>query len=372
MKKLALTILGALAIVGSGIAQNRSVEFQEGSFTEGVAKAKAANKLIFMDAYTTWCGPCKYMASKIFTQDKVADFFNTNFVNLKFDMEKGEGIELAKRFSVKAYPTFLVLDTAGNVVHRIVGSAEADEFIEKAKAALSPKTSLLGQKNEYDKGNREPEFVKSYLNTLKTAYMEEDAKQVATAYLRSIKESDRVKKENWPIYNDFINDPSSKEFMFILTNRIKFTDAIGDSAISAKIDAVFTEKAMTLLVNRKSAAYTKEEASKLRKLISASKPDNVEKFWAILNLADSKFAKNGAAIAAYVNGPLKNVKLTDEEAYDILYQIIPVVSDFSTKDDVMIVAAYIDARMASMKDEKVKEYFTKLKAKLTSKLSEQK
>jgi len=210
MRKLASALL-LLSVFTTGnlFAQNRSVNFEHITFAEGLAKAKAANKPIFFDGYTTWCGPCKYMANTVFTQDKVADFFNANFISVKFDMEQGEGLELAKKYEVKAYPTFLILDTAGNLIHRIVGGGEADEFMEKVKAGLNPATSLAGQKAKYQEGNREPEFVKGYLKTLQDAYMETEAQEIATTYIRSLKEKEKTSKENWPIYNDFINDASS-------------------------------------------------------------------------------------------------------------------------------------------------------------------
>ena len=62
--------------------------------SEALAKAKAENKLVFMDCYTSWCGPCKYMTETIFPQEKAGEFFNPKFVCVKFDMEKGEGKEL--------------------------------------------------------------------------------------------------------------------------------------------------------------------------------------------------------------------------------------------------------------------------------------
>ena len=57
-----------------------------------LAKAKKENKIVFVDAYTTWCGPCKWMAANIFPTKEVGDVFNASFVNAKIDMEKGEGI----------------------------------------------------------------------------------------------------------------------------------------------------------------------------------------------------------------------------------------------------------------------------------------
>lgn len=373
MKKLtSALLLLSVFLTGDLFAQNRSVNFEHITFAEGLAKAKAANKPIFFDGYTTWCGPCKYMANTVFTQDKVADFFNANFISVKFDMEKGEGLELAKKYDVKAYPTFLILDTAGNLVHRIVGGGEADEFMEKVKAGLSPATSLTGQKAKYQEGNREPEFVKGYLKTLQDAYMETEAQEIATTYISSLKEKEKTSKENWPIYNDFINDASSKEFLFILTNRIKFTDAVGDSAVSAKISSIFTEKAMSFLANRKGSVYSKEEANKLRNLINASKPANIQKLTTILDMADAKFAKNTSALAGIVNTSMTKVEYTDQECYSILSLIVPLVAENGAKNDKELVSAFIDSRIAVLKEPKAKPYFEKMKNKLTGTTEEAK
>ena len=72
-------------------AQNRSIVFREGNWEKILKQAKKEKKLIFVDCYTSWCGPCKMLAKNVFTQDKVADFYNTEFVCVKMDMEKGEG-----------------------------------------------------------------------------------------------------------------------------------------------------------------------------------------------------------------------------------------------------------------------------------------
>lgn len=365
MKKLASALLLLPALfAGSVLAQNRSVSFEDTTFAVSLAKAKSVNKPIFMDAFTSWCGPCRYMAKTVFTQNKVADFMNANFISVKFDMEKGEGVTLAKKYGVIAYPTFLILDTAGNLIHKIVGSDEADPFLEKVKAGLNPATSLAGQQASYKAGNHDPAFVKGYLNTLKNAYMEDTAEAVASAFLRSIKEKDRITKDTWPIYNDFINSSSSKEFLFILTNRIKFTDAVGDSAVDAKISSIFSDKAMAFLVNRRGSVYSKDEAQKLRSLINASKPSTSAKLFLILDMADAKFAKNVNAIANLVGTSMKNAALSDEDCYDILNLVVPLVADSNNKNAIATLNSYIDTRIATLKEPQAKPYFEKLKNKL--------
>lgn len=110
-------------------AQDKGVNFQHISFAEAIEKAKTENKLIFPDCYTSWCGPCKYMADKVFVLEKAGDYFNTRFVNLKIDMEKEEGKELSAKFSVAAFPTFLLIDAYGNIRGRVEGAGEIDDFI---------------------------------------------------------------------------------------------------------------------------------------------------------------------------------------------------------------------------------------------------
>ena len=96
-----------------------AVHFEKNSFEEALAKSKEENKYIFVDFYTGWCPPCLHMVQHIFTDDQVGDAMNEAFVNLKYDAEKGEGVELAKRYNVRGYPTCLVLDSEGNVVENV-------------------------------------------------------------------------------------------------------------------------------------------------------------------------------------------------------------------------------------------------------------
>ncbi|GGH10297.1 thioredoxin family protein [Pedobacter zeae] len=119
-----------------------------------VAMGKAGNpaepKLILVDCYTTWCIPCLEMSQQEFPKKVAGDYFNPRFVSIKFDMEKGEGKEIGKKYNVTTYPTFLILNAQGQEINRIVGKASAEEFIEKAKSALDPKNSLAGLKAAYE------------------------------------------------------------------------------------------------------------------------------------------------------------------------------------------------------------------------------
>ncbi len=143
---LFLTLLFAF----SAVAQNRQIAFETGDLASVFAKAKKENKLIFVDAMTTWCGPCKTMAKHVFTNDTVADYFNANFVNLKFDMEKGEGINFAKQYDVNCFPNLIFLDADGNIVHRQAGSMPSKDFMEFAKKTKTPELAYGALRTKYE------------------------------------------------------------------------------------------------------------------------------------------------------------------------------------------------------------------------------
>src|ERR1035437_6827779 len=104
MKKLIAISAVTLLVCISGYAQEeKGIHFESGTLTQLLIKAKKEHKLVFIDGYTTWCGPCKRMAKNIFPNDTVALFYNSHFICAEFDMEKGEGIELAKKYEVKCY-----------------------------------------------------------------------------------------------------------------------------------------------------------------------------------------------------------------------------------------------------------------------------
>lgn len=104
----------------------------------GAVKKEASDKkkIVFVDAYASWCGPCKMMDAKTFKDKEVADFFNQNFINCHFDMDKEGGIEFAKEYPVTAYPTMFFIDVAGNKAYKIVGFKKPEKLLAEAKKAI--------------------------------------------------------------------------------------------------------------------------------------------------------------------------------------------------------------------------------------------
>ncbi|WP_027380588.1 thioredoxin family protein [Chryseobacterium daeguense] len=186
MKKILIfstLFLGALAFA-------QGIKFEDSNFATILAKAKKENKLVFIDAYASWCGPCKLMVKNIFPLKSVGDYYNANFVNAKIDMEKGEGVDLAKKYNVKAFPTYLFVDGNGEVVHRTLGYVEENDFIQFAKDAGDPNKRLTALKQKFENGEKDPAFLKNLAEL--TMYNDaEFSGRVMERYFSEKKEFDR-------------------------------------------------------------------------------------------------------------------------------------------------------------------------------------
>ncbi|ASZ11859.1 thioredoxin family protein [Chitinophaga pendula] len=162
MKKITL-MLAVLCTVLRVYAQE-GIQFTTGSWNHILQQAKAENKLVFIDVYTTWCKPCKMMDEEVFTRKDVGEAFNAAFINVKMDAERGGG-RIARLYDVKGYPTYLFVNGDGQLVYKVVGSTNAERFISYAQAALIEKEDpkpLIQWKAEYAAGKRGKTFLVAY------------------------------------------------------------------------------------------------------------------------------------------------------------------------------------------------------------------
>ncbi len=116
---------------------DEGIKFFKGSWQEALDKSAKEDKLIFMDAYASWCGPCKIMAKYTFSDKRCGTFFNENFINFKMDMEKDpDGPRLSRKFNLEAYPTLYFIDKNEKLVHFAIGMHEVRDLLRLGQAAL--------------------------------------------------------------------------------------------------------------------------------------------------------------------------------------------------------------------------------------------
>jgi len=112
------------------------IVFIEDDWNAALKQAAAQHKYIFVDAYATWCGPCKMLKATTFKNKKAAEFYNKNFINVAIDMEKGIGPQLAAQWRMEAYPTLIIFNSKGEAVLGTVGFIKAPDLIRFGEAAL--------------------------------------------------------------------------------------------------------------------------------------------------------------------------------------------------------------------------------------------
>ena len=172
-------------------AKAEEIKFESGQFKDMLSRAKSENKVLMIDFFTDWCKWCIELDKKVYTDKEVAEFANTKQINWKVDAEKGEGIDLAKKYAVNGYPTIVFVDGNGDEVDRIVGYIPAKDFLKKIKL-FTAGTDTYGVITKTLKKN--PDDVKAnYLMGERIINNEGDNKKAAP-YFKKVMDNDPKNK----------------------------------------------------------------------------------------------------------------------------------------------------------------------------------
>jgi len=222
----------ALVFLFSATLFADGIQFEHGSWSDILAKAKKENKIVFVDAFTTWCGPCKWMAANSFPDKAVGEYFNSTFINAKIDMEKGEGIEIAKKYVIRAYPTLLFVNGDGELVHRAVGARDAKGLLDLGKTASDPNQQILTLSKKFEAGDRDPAFLLKFANIAKDAGLS-NAKEIGNAYLKTQK--NLLTEENIKFVFSNTHTSNDEYYSFMLENKAKFAKVLGQDMFDARL-----------------------------------------------------------------------------------------------------------------------------------------
>lgn len=271
----------------------QGINFRSVTFAEALQQSAAEKKPVFLDCYTTWCGPCKYMADEVFTLKEAGDYFNKNFVSIKIDMEKGEGIELAKKYAIKAYPTFLVLDAEGTELNRVVGGSTLADFIVRIEVGLNSKKSLAELESKYESGSISKKDLTTYWLLMREGGSEsfEKAQQVGDKIYGMLSKSDKMKAAYWPLVRAKVTSPDSEGMDFVLANRKALSKSNGKEAVDQVIFRSFC-MALNMLVN---VPVSSEQVAKLPAIVTKLKAIDLadeDQLLVMAELADARARKD--------------------------------------------------------------------------------
>lgn len=346
---------GEQPVTATEIVKSEGVAFVEGkTFAEVLQKAKEEGKMLFIDCYTSWCGPCRMMATQVFPQKKVGDYFNEHFVSFKIDMEKGEGPELKNKFSVRAYPTFLFLDGDGKEINRIVGGdSDADKFLKSVDDGIGT-LSLSSLAKRYEGGERDTTFLLSYLKALDGAYDSKKANEVAGVLLEGRDQDMLTNKGLFDAFLKYNTTPLSPAFQYVLSHKAMFTKKYGDEHLDRAIESVWMSYPRSFVTKESDGSVKVDEVAMeaYKKEMKKWKVKNADEV--ILNydmyVAESK--SDWKTFAALCTKNIKKYGEYDMSIYNWALRIQQHCKDPKVRETAI---GWINARMKNIAKEKAKE-----------------
>ncbi|MBI1287363.1 MAG: DUF255 domain-containing protein [Flavobacteriales bacterium] len=225
-------IAGFLLLNTLGFAQTK---WFEGTWKEAFDEAKKQNKYLFIDCYTDWCGWCKVADEKTFPTDVVANVLNQNFISVKVDMERGDGVVLGAKYRVLGYPSYLMFTPDGKLAGKMFGYKEnPSDFVDAVKAALDESN----QPNYPSKVTDKVEFPDFYVNSFTNKDKEEKRQNPEEGEVEKwlSAQKDRMSEAAWSVMYKFpLTEKYVEEF---LKNRKAYTDLYGKVEVDEKVSGI--------------------------------------------------------------------------------------------------------------------------------------
>jgi len=254
-----LTVLRSSAQIDSShisIAQSQGIAFEHGvSWQEVLQKAQKENKYVFVDCYTTWCGPCKLMDKNIYPIDSVGMFMNDRFISVRMQMdttsqdndEIRQWYAMARSFGEKyhigAYPSYLFFSSDGQALHKDIGSKNIKGFLSMAKAVMDPQQRYYTLLADYQKGNMTYTLMPILANAAQRLGVDSLSRQVSFdymhQYLEMLPEAQLWTRENVLFVNKYwvaaVIDLNDKIFQLYYRNRVGIDSVMQDGHFSDRL-----------------------------------------------------------------------------------------------------------------------------------------
>ncbi|MBR8536912.1 thioredoxin family protein [Carboxylicivirga sediminis] len=241
-----LSVIFSMALLNGFAQSSEGIQFTHGKWEEVKQLAKEHNKPIFIDCYTSWCGPCKMLSKNVFTQAVVGQLFNNNFINYKIDMEKGDGPALKSQYNVAAYPTLIWVDAEGNELHKVVGAPNTDELLQLANVVLEGK-GLAALKRNYQASPENYELMLKYIEALKMAFDRQTIQQVLNGYFTKHQKSELLNESNYVLIKNYLDDIYSPAFIWFDKHQKDFKERYPAEEIEQKLFMSYLSHGRTMI-----------------------------------------------------------------------------------------------------------------------------
>lgn len=352
MKRVLSVFVGLLC----SLALFAQTNFQELSLEKAREKAKAENKPVFLDCYTSWCGPCRMMANEVFTQEAAGDYFNKNFVCVKTDMEKGEGPVIGKQYGVDAYPTFLIINPDGKLMHKIVGAMSLKELIENVECGLQA-NSIAEYEASYQAGKLDLAEQMAYWRLLSISGEVVKAQTVGDELWGKLSEKDKLNSTYWPLLRSRAQSVDGEEMKFVCANRDYFEKEVGTEEVGKLIyNSFITELNMMIVYQLPAKKYEKIPAIK-----NLLENNDVLRKEALLKMAELAEARKNYDEKGYLDILEANLNVWEDSEKRTIFEAAKLfISLANGKEQTRRLGEIALRAQEAVKDEVVKEGIMKI------------
>lgn len=258
LKLLAVSIWVSLQVVGQDNAGG--IKFEKNLVWKTIQeKAKKENKLIFIDVYASWCGPCKQMDKYVYTDNSLGSFVNDRFVSVKVQMDTNTYNEekmlqnarvVYANYRIDGYPTFLFLNSNGELVYKDLGYKGIEDFFTTARTAVkSDSLSYNLALDDYKNGKKNVEIMEGLALYAKSIGQDSLAKAIAVDYISRLDKADLLTKDKILFTLTVANDRKLADSLASIYKH-QYLDKLPQDKINRRENLVFIDKFQNLISSK--------------------------------------------------------------------------------------------------------------------------
>ena len=223
-------IFGILFLFLASSALFSQVNFEKIGLQEALVKAKKENKKVFIDVYASWCGPCKAMDAKVFSNKEVGERMAKEYIALKIDREKSPFRKDLSNYYIKGYPTMLILDSLGLEIGRIYGGRSISDFNKELDTYKTKMLSPVNQAFQNMKSNPNDQkiwkeslaYLYSQFNTLSRHRLYDQFKKECSVYFEKFTPTQLSDNDDFTIFRQVALPLEHPTVQFYLTDSTEY------------------------------------------------------------------------------------------------------------------------------------------------------
>lgn len=250
MRKFLLPVFTLLSVCCINLRAQETIKLEFLNYDELITRSKKEKKPVMIYFTGTGCFLCVKMEKNVFPKPEIASFYNANFINVESfdDSKKPDSAtkQLRRRFGIVSNPTFIFTDSTGEVIHKS-GYKETEGFLLTAHQAVSKQDNYKSWKQQLRTSKPDAELMLKYLSAEQKPALYAETNFICNAqteldrYFEAIPEKDYLLPGNWEIIRDYVANPYSQVFTYLLKHDAEFTKMYGEQKVNEVIFTVLKD-----------------------------------------------------------------------------------------------------------------------------------